>query len=328
MKLSIFKYRSFLPVLFLFFIGSSQAEAIQLLSSESEIYQLILTKTEAYYVAWSYTKDDKVYDQAGIYYSKDPDNVYWDPLPPLKGHRGWVEYQNVIDTVWKAHGLAAAGILFAHDGSFQAWTYQDVIWTTSNCIVYVQTDTGQGATAPCRGTQIWIVEDRDWLLAHEHFSSTSELAGKIFQGAGETDVRIKTNAEFLKISEQLAAAWSAGPVETAGSRLRKFYAADQDVRLYMPWAPHDGFQTWGAFEQGLDEYIKLAAKKITLTQHGDLEATQHGDLAWSTATVHFSIEQHDGTQVAADGRQTLIWIRQVHNWVVVHEHLSIPSGQQ
>ncbi len=321
-----FTCKSILLVLF-FFMCSSQAAAIQPLSPETAIYQIILKKTEGYYVAWSYNRNDTVYDQAGVYYSKNPDNLYWDPLPPLKGYRGWAEYQNVITSVWKPHGLAAAGILFAHDGSFQAWGYQDVIWTTANCLVYAQYDSGQNATMPCRGTQIWTKENGKWLLAHEHFSGTTELGGKLFQSTEKAVVRRKPSPEFLKLSTQVAAAWSGGPVETMGLRLRKFYAPGQDSRLYMPWAPHDGFQTWSDFERGLDDYVTLAAEKIILTLHDDLEATQHGDIAWTTATVHLGFVGRDGTQVSADGRQTLIWIRQDNNWRIVHQHLSIPMGQ-
>lgn len=321
------KYRLFLPALFLCFVGSSHAATIQPLSPETDVFQLILGKTEGYYDAWSYTRADKVYDQAAVYYSKDPNNLYWDPLPPLKGYRGWKEYQDVIERVWKPNGLSAAGILFAHDSSLQAWRYRDLIWTTANCLVYAQYDTRSSVTMPCRGTQIWTNEDGNWLLAHEHFSAATELGDNMYKGSGKSDAHVETSTEFLKISKQLATAWSDGPVETAGLRLRKFYAADHDVRLYMPWAPHDGFQTWPDFEQGLNDYVSLTARKINLVYHGDLEVTQYDDMAWTTATVELNIYRHDKTRVSADGRQTLIWIRQGDSWVIVHEHLSIPMGQ-
>lgn len=323
----LFNVRLLCTVTIVFFVNPVLSGEVKSLTSDSDDYQSILKITKAYYAAWSYTKDDTVYDQAGRYYSKNPDNVYWDPLPPLEGHRGWDEYRNVIKNIWIPAGMDAAGILFANDGSFQAWRYEDIIWTTANCIVHAQYNSGISVTMPCRGTQIWINEDGNWVVAHEHFSATVNPGEKLFQGTRNANIQFNTNAEFLKLSKQHAAVWSEGSVETAGFRLRKFYIKDFPVRLYMPWAPHNGFQIWTAFEQGLVEYLRLTAKKITLTQHGDLEATQYGDIAWSTATVHFNIEQHDEIQYSADGRQTLIWIKQNNNWVIVHEHLSIPMSQ-
>lgn len=326
MKKMIIKLRLLCTVALVFFVNPVLSSEVKSLTSDSDDYQTILKITRDYYAAWSYTKDDTVYDQAGRYYSKNPDNVYWDPLPPLEGHRGWDAYRNVIKNIWIPAGMEAAGILFANDGSFQAWRFGDVIWTTANCIVHAHYNSGISATMPCRGTQIWINENGLWLVAHEHFSATVNPGDKLFQGTRNANNHLKTNAEFLKLSKQLTAVWSEGSVDTAGVRLKKFYTEDYPVRLYMPWTPHDGFQTWTAFEQGLDEYLSLTAKKITLVQHDDLEATQSGDIAWSTATVHFNFEQHDDTQVSADGRQTLIWIRQGNNWVIVHEHLSIPMS--
>ncbi|HJP36243.1 MAG TPA: hypothetical protein QF901_09640, partial [Gammaproteobacteria bacterium] len=141
-----------------FFVNPALSSEVQSLTADSRDYQTILELTKGYYAAWSYTKDDTAYDQAGRYYSKGPDNVYWDPLPPLEGHRGWDEYRDVITNIWIPAGMEAAGILFANDGSLQAWRFEDVIWTTANCIVHGQYRSGATATTPCRGTQIWINE--------------------------------------------------------------------------------------------------------------------------------------------------------------------------
>ncbi len=327
MRLAATKYGLLLPALFLCFISSSSAEEIQALPAESDTFQLILKTTKKYYSAWSYTRTDTVYDQASLYYSKDADRLGWDPLPPLKGHRGWGKYKNVIETVWKPNGLAAAGILFAHDGSFQAWRYQDVIWTTANCLVYAQYDTRDNATMPCRGTQIWIKEGGNWLVAHEHFSAPAEPGDGLFNAPEQRDPHADTTSVFSKLSKQLAAAWADGPVASAGSRLRKFYATDHDVRLYMPWAPHDGFQSWPEFEQGLADYVSLTTEKVSIAYHGDLETTQFGDIAWTTATVKIHFDRSDKPRVSASGRQTLIWTKQNNRWLIVHEHLSIPMGQ-
>lgn len=94
----------------------------------------------------------------------------------------------------------------------------------------------------------------------------------------------------------------------------------------MPWAPHDGFQTWSQFEQGLSEYVSLTSNKIEITPRGDLEVTKQGDIAWTTGTLNIDFQQLDNTHVSGSGRQTLIWIKKNDKWLVAHEHLSIPMG--
>ena len=171
-------------------------------------YEHILAATKAYYAAWSYTRDDEVYDQAGRFYAKSPNNVYWDPLPPLAGYRGWTEYQTVIADVWKPAGIVAAAILLAHDGSFRAWRHDDVVWTTANCLVYAEYASGaSSATMPCRGLQIWTLQDSAWLIVHEHYSGAVYPPAKLFHSPRKADPRIQTDGEFAGIAARLAAAW-------------------------------------------------------------------------------------------------------------------------
>lgn len=302
------------------------ATEIERLSVNSRIYQHILDKTHGYYKAWAYTREDTVFDQANVYYSKRPNNVYWDPLPPLAGYRGWEEYQDVITRVWKPNGLAAAGILFSHDDSFKAWRYGDVVWTTANCLVHAEYNEGHTQTMACRGTQVWEKQAGNWLLVHEHYSGAVNPAEKMYQGKRAADSRIKTNAGFLKLTEQLTSEWGKGALAAAAKRLQKHYYSKKDLLLYMPWAPHDGYPSWAAFSAGLAEYVCLTAAKLNVIPQTDLEATEYGDLALSTGTVEFNFEGVDGRPTKADGRQTLIWFKENEQWRVVHEHLSIPMG--
>ncbi|MCU7805371.1 MAG: nuclear transport factor 2 family protein [Candidatus Thiodiazotropha sp. (ex Lucinoma borealis)] len=302
------------------------SEEVRVLKEGSEDYQTILKMTKAYYTAWSYSQKDTVYDQAGVYYSTSPNNVYWDPLPPLGGHRGWGEYKHVIENVWLPAGMVAAGILFSHDGSFQAWRYADVIWTTANCIVHGQYKGGISRTMPCRGTQVWTIEKGKWVIAHEHYSATVNPSGKLFKVAEDKKQRLDSNAEFNKLSDALVSEWSKGIPSTVGKKLSKHYSNELPIRVYMPWAPHDGFQTWSQFEQGLSEYVSLTSNKIEITPRGDLEVTKQGDIAWTTGTLNIDFQQLDNTHVSGSGRQTLIWIKKNDKWLVAHEHLSIPMG--
>ena len=307
-------------------LTSAYAAEIQRLGLQDETYVTILNATKGYYQAWSYTRESDVYDQAGRFYSKNPNNVYWDPLPPLEGFRGWNEYRSVIETVWKPAGVAAAAILFAHDNSFRAWQHGDVVWTTGNCVVRTEGEDGQAATSACRGLQVWEKQAGEWLIAHELFSSTVHPAGGLFQGTRKADGRIRPDPEFKRLSQDIARRWGVGPVADAAGRLRPYYGTDAVLHLYMPWAPHDGHPDWASFQAGLRDYLALGVQTLRLVHNDDVEVTRRDDVAWSTGTVHFQFIGNDDTAFAAGGRQSRIWHRQGDQWLVVHEHLAIPMG--
>jgi len=57
-----------------------------------------------------------------------------------------------------------------------------------------------------------------------------------------------------------------------------------------------------------------------------LKVSRHGNLAWMTAPMHISMTSKDGKTTEADIRYTGIWERRGANWLLVHEHLSVPMG--
>lgn len=323
MNKQILKVRLLCAFASVLFINPVFSSELKLLTSDSDDYQTILKTTKDYYKAWSYTKEDKQYDQAGQYYSNATDNQFWDPLPPLGGHRGWQEYQHVIEKVWLPAGIISAAILFSHDGSFRAWRHGDVIWTSANCLVRAEYSNTSNSTVPCRGSQIWQKENNQWHVVHEHFSTPIVPNGNLFQGQRNPEHAIKVNKVFLKRAQAAAMQWGNGDLITAANRLDSFYYKNY-LHLYMPWPPHDGFPDWHSFNNAINEYLSLFAKKISLTINNDLEATQHGDIAWTTATVSQEIEQHNGNTLLANGRQTLIWVKQAEKWLIAYEHLSFP----
>ncbi|MDJ0926032.1 MAG: nuclear transport factor 2 family protein [Gammaproteobacteria bacterium] len=305
---------------------TAHAEQIRKLDLTDDIHARILALTKSYYQAWSYTQDSTAFDRAGRFYSKNQDNVYWDPMPPLEGFRGWDEYQHVVETVWIPGGMVAAGILFASDGSFQAWRHANVVWTASNCLVHPQMQDGSTSTIPCRGSQVWERSTGDWLVVHEIFSAPVHIAGTLFRSPRKADERVRPDAEFTRLGREIAARWGDGQAADAASRLRPYYGPDDTLHLYMPWAPHDGYPDWASFVAGLRDYVALGVERVQISPNDDVEATRRGDIAWSHGTVHFEFTTTGGDVVAADGRQSRVWRRQNDGWLIVHEHLAIPLG--
>ncbi len=307
-------------------LGSTFTWGAELLPVGHPLRQEILALTQDYYQAWSYTRADTDYEQAGRFYSQRPDRVFWDPLPPLEGYRGWAEYRDVVAKVWRPAGLLAASIQLAHDDSFRVWRQQDTVWTIGNCLVYTESASGETATVPCRGTQIWVRENGRWLIAHEHFSAPVQPSAHLLQSRRRADPRLRPDAEFTDLVQRIDRCWNDGPLATADERLQPFYADSAQMSLYMPWPPHDGYRDWSGFQAGIRDYVALTARRLTLRHNDDLEANRRGDLAWTTATVHLHFDAPGGNPMDADGRQTLIWQRSGQKWRVLHEHLSLLAG--
>jgi len=302
-----------------------RALALEPLSRDEPAFHEVFDRTVDYYAAWSYTQADTRYDEAGQFYSQQPELVFWDPLPPLGGHRGWAEYRHVIERVWKPAGMIAAGIRLARDGSFSAWRHGDVILTTANCIVHAEFVAAPPATTPCRGTQLWQREQDGWRVVHEHFSSPMSPHAVLYRDEPPVQEQLRVSAPFLARARSVAEAWAAGPLAEAALRLRAFYSERALARLYLPWLPHDGHADWAEFAAGLQEYAGRAVHRLRLQHHDDLEARMEGDLAWTTATLDLEFVLPDGRVNRASARQTLLWVRERDEWRIAHEHLSIPA---
>jgi ketosteroid isomerase-like protein len=53
---------------------------------------------------------------------------------------------------------------------------------------------------------------------------------------------------------------------------------------------------------------------------------QRGNLAWATTTWQADSVKKDGSKEAMDGGWTVVWEKRGADWLVVHEHFSVPLG--
>lgn len=275
--------------------------------------------------AWSFHKDDKVFDDAGADYSRRPDALFWDTSLPLQGFRGWAEYQHVIKT-WLAHGIDRADIAVVDVGRFKGWRYKDVVWNVMHCKVDLVMANGATPKHLCRGTAIWEWEGDRWRLAHETFSSPVKPEQTVFQGERPADPRIEPHQELMAQAREVAAAWGAGPVRGIPKRLQHYYLKNSNLTIYTPWHPMPVYRGWKAFRAGVKEHLVPNAERISITVNDDLEAHRRGRLAWSHATLHIETHLPDGRVNPGDARQTLIWYLTEEGWRIIHEHFSFPQG--
>ena len=123
--------------------------------------------------------------------------------------------------------------------------------------------------------------------------------------------------DFRARMQALFDAWSGlDPAKAA-----PFYAKDADLVFY-DIAPMK-YTSWAEYAEGVkQQFAPFASSKWTVGD--DARTYQSGDLAWGTATWHGELVRKDGGTQSLDGRYTCIWKKRGKEWLLVHEHMSVP----
>lgn len=304
-------------------IGMTHAAEPAVRALDGKERQTFLKRMQANLSAWSFQVGDASYDEAAPDYSKRPDAVFMDPIPPLEGYRGWDEYRQAVPT-WIKQGIRQAEFTVDAPERFRAWRHGDVVWNVMYCGVALVLPGDSEVRQKCRGTTIWEWEGDAWRLAHETFSIPASPGKAGFAGERRADPRVEPHPEFLARAKTIAQAWGAGPVSDLASRLKKHYA--REATIFTPWDPLQAYRGWAAFETGIQANLAPVLQKISIQVNDDLEAHQRGRLAWSHATIRVVMESNDGTRQSGNGRQTLIWLLTAAGWRIVHEHFAFPQA--
>ncbi len=155
-----------------------------------------------------------------------------------------------------------------------------------------------------------------WLL-YVAFALAGALL--IFVGA-RAEQKATDDATFRKLTDDYCAAWSSGNADTPA----KFYAKDDGLVFYdlAPFAYH----SWKEYHDGVQKEFLDSASSLKLTAGKDLKVRRRGTMAWTTVSMHLSEKTKDGKSSEADVRYTGIWEKRGANWLLVHEHLSVPMA--
>ena len=82
---------------------------------------------------------------------------------------------------------------------------------------------------------------------------------------------------------------------------------------------------WKEYAAGVPNLLAdYTSLKLTLGK--DAVAHQRGNLAWATTTWHADSVKKDGSKETLEGRWTVVWEKRGDDWLVVHEHFSVPLG--
>jgi ketosteroid isomerase-like protein len=130
----------------------------------------------------------------------------------------------------------------------------------------------------------------------------------------------KSDPRFRKLIDDYCAAWSTGNTDAPA----KLYAQEDDLIFYdvAPFSYHG----WKEYAPGVHKALLDGAAEIKLTAGDDLRVTRRGSVAWTVVPMHFREKTKDGKVIEADLRYTGIWEKRGSNWLLVHEHVSVPMA--
>jgi ketosteroid isomerase-like protein len=125
---------------------------------------------------------------------------------------------------------------------------------------------------------------------------------------------------FRKLTDGYCAAWSSGNPSNAA----KFYAKDDNLVFYDV-APFS-YTGWKDYDAGVRKNLLDNTESLSLTAGKELKVTRHGNIAWTTVPMRAVAKFKDGKTLDTAIRYTGIWEKHGKNWLLVHEHISVPMG--
>ena len=146
------------------------------------------------------------------------------------------------------------------------------------------------------------------------------FGGSITFVGARAQQKASEEATFRKLIDNYCAAWSSGSPDNAA----KYYAQEEGAVFYdvAPFSYH----SWKEYREGVQKefFDNLASAKLTAGK--DLKVSRRGTIAWMTVPMHLSTTAKDGKTAEYEVRYTGIWEKRGANWLLVHEHLSVPMG--
>jgi ketosteroid isomerase-like protein len=86
------------------------------------------------------------------------------------------------------------------------------------------------------------------------------------------------------------------------------------------------YHSWKEYHDGVQKELFANMASGSLTAGKDLSVSRHGTVAWTSVSIHFSEKTKDGKATEAEVRYTGIGEKSGADWLLVHEHLSVPLG--
>jgi ketosteroid isomerase-like protein len=148
------------------------------------------------------------------------------------------------------------------------------------------------------------------------------LGGCAQQNTGTTATTADDVKQFLDLENQLWEAWNKNlnPKDAA-----PFYSQDPK-NLYFDFAPMK-FTSWAEYERVAGASLSGSGGHAVTKINDDFTVIKGGnDLAVTAFTFHVDFYGADGQVRGMDARETDVWKKEGDKWVIVHQHMSFPTG--
>jgi len=124
--------------------------------------------------------------------------------------------------------------------------------------------------------------------------------------------------DFRAHLQKLYDAWS----DLDPAKAAPFYAKEAD-HVFFDIAPLK-YTGWTQYADGVPKaFSAYSSGKFTVGK--DLRVHRRGNLTWATATWSAELLKKDGTKENAEGRYTVVLEKRGDDWLIVHEHMSVPA---
>jgi ketosteroid isomerase-like protein len=108
-------------------------------------------------------------------------------------------------------------------------------------------------------------------------------------------------------------------------RIAHLYKRDADFMAFDLSPPNGGYAGWQSYETAWHQIMANYAS-FYLEANDDLRLKAVGDVAWGSFSFRVWGERQGGLPYKAEGRVTLIWVRENDKWLITHEHVSTPRS--
>ena len=143
------------------------------------------------------------------------------------------------------------------------------------------------------------------------------LAG-VLSGQDKSKAKRETY-DFHPLMQQVWEAWGTLNPDNAA----RFYSKDAE-RIFFDLAPMK-YTGWTEYAAGVKKaFADYSSAKFTLT--GTSKVFQRPTIAWATATGHGTLTKKTGAKEDLDFRWTVLWEKSGDDWLIVHEHVSVPMA--
>jgi ketosteroid isomerase-like protein len=129
--------------------------------------------------------------------------------------------------------------------------------------------------------------------------------------------------ELERLVDEYNKALSQGDAPFDIERVAHLYKRDADFMAYDLSPPNGGYAGWRSYEAAWHKIMANYAS-FHLEANDDVRIKHVGDVAWGSFSFRVWGERQGGLPYKAEGRVTLIWLRENGQWLITHEHVSTP----